>query len=49
VRELLSVRGLRPPAAGLKTWVVEEDGSECKLWFDDVWDVVKKRKTLVAQ
>ena len=49
VRELLSVRGLRPPAAGLKTWVVEEGGSECKLWFDDVQDVVKKRKTLVAQ
>lgn len=49
VKELLSVRGLPLSATGLKRWVVEEDGSECRLWFDDAWSVVRIRKTLVTQ
>jgi len=28
--------------------VIEEDGTQCKLWFDDQEQVTKKRKTLVT-
>lgn len=48
VRELLS-----PPvetsAPVQKILTVEEDGSECKLWFDDLRNVAEKQKTLTTQ
>jgi hypothetical protein len=49
VRELLKARNLTVPTTGQKTWAIEEDGAQCKLWFDASSDVVKKRKTLTAE
>ncbi len=49
VTELLKARNLAEPATGQKTWVVEEDNAQCKLWFDAASGVVKKRKTLTTE
>jgi hypothetical protein len=49
VRELLKGRNLEAPATGQKTWVLEEESAQCKLWFDAASDVAKKRKTLTAE
>ena len=49
VRELLKARHLTVPTTGQRTWVVEEDGAQCTLWFDATLDVVKKRKTLTTE
>ena len=48
VGELLHTGGLRVPADVQNTWVIDEDGTQCKLWFDDQEQVTKKRKTLVT-
>ena len=51
VRDLLRARNLPAPATatGQKTWVIEEEGAQCKLWFDSASGVVKKRKTLTTE
>lgn len=48
VGELLKARNLAAFAGREKIWIVEEEGTQCKLWFDATTSVSKKRKTLVA-
>lgn len=49
VAELLKARNLAVPTIGQKTWLIEEDGAQCKVWFDPTSGVVKKRKTLTTE
>ena len=49
VSALLKARNLAVPADDQKTWVIEEDGAQCKVWFDAASEVVKKRKVLTAE
>lgn len=49
VIELLKARNLGVPTTGQKTWIIEEDSAQCKLWFDTTSGVVKKRKTLTTE
>ncbi len=49
VTELLKARNLAQPATGQKTWVVEEDNAQWKLWFDAASGMAKKRKTLTTE
>jgi hypothetical protein len=49
VSDLLKARHLGVPADDQETWVVEEDGAQCKVWFGAASDVVKKRKTLTTE
>jgi hypothetical protein len=50
-RELLKSnnRSFSTEGANGQVWVVDETGSECRLWFDDKSVLVKKRKTLTAE
>ncbi len=48
VSEVLKARNLQ--ASGPQgSWVIEEDGSDCHLWFDAKSQVLKKRKTLTTE
>jgi hypothetical protein len=48
VRALLSARKLNPSSMDEKTLVVEEEGTECRVWFDAQSQVAKKRMTLIS-
>lgn len=48
VQALLSGRKLNPSSMDEKTLVVEEEGTECRVWFDAQSQVAKKRKTLIS-
>lgn len=45
-RRKLSFSGDSPQS---RVWVVEESGTQCKLWFDDNSLLTKKRKTLTSE
>lgn len=47
VGELLKARNLAA-LGGEKIWTIEEEGTQCKLWFNAATGVSKKRKTMVA-
>jgi hypothetical protein len=47
VAALAKSRHLASPDSETKTWLLEEDGVQCRLWFNDS-GVVKKRKTLTT-
>ena len=42
----LSVSGDSPQS---REWLVEESGTQCKLWFDDQSLLTKKRKILTSE
>lgn len=48
IRILLAERNLRFSDVG-GFWTIEEEGAECRLWFDDKAVVSRKRKTLVVE
>lgn len=48
VHSLLEARGLATTSETDFTWVIEEEGTECRLWFDAQSRITKKRKTLVT-
>ena len=45
-RRKLSFSGDSPQS---RVWVVEESGTQCKLWFDDKSLLTKKRKILTSE
>jgi hypothetical protein len=49
VRALLAARKLSTSSETENAWVIEEEGTECRLWFDTHSWVSKKRKTLVSE
>jgi hypothetical protein len=49
VAELVKARKLATPDSSGSVWLVEEPGSQCKLWFDAGFEVTKKRKILVTE
>jgi hypothetical protein len=49
VRALVRTRNLSAPDSMERVWVFEEAGVECRLWFGKDSDVVKKRKTIIAE
>jgi len=49
VRALLAARRLNTSSETKNAWVIEEEGTECRLWFDAQSWVSKKRKTLVSE
>lgn len=49
VRALLVARQLTASSETETVWFIEEQGTECRLWFDARSEVVKKRKTLVTE
>ena len=51
IRELLTQRNLSfsEGSPGERAWIVEESGTQCKLWFDDKSVLTKKRKILVSE
>ena len=46
VVELLKARKIEPSSEPGNSWLVEEDGADCRIWFDADARVSKKRKTL---
>jgi hypothetical protein len=51
IRDLLSRRNLSftEGASGERAWIVEQSGSQCKLWFDSNSALTKKRKTFLNE
>lgn len=49
VQALLAARHLSTSSQTETAWLVEEDGTECRIWFDAQAHVTKKRKILVAE
>jgi hypothetical protein len=49
VAELVKAHKLATPDSSGSVWLVEEPGSQCKLWFDAGFEVTKKRKILVTE
>jgi hypothetical protein len=50
VGELLKARNLSTAAESSENlWTVEEEGAQCKLWFDADSQVTRKRKTLTTE
>jgi len=49
VRALLAARHLQISSETESAWLIEEEGSECRLWFDEHSWVSKKRKTLITE
>lgn len=49
VRALLVERQLATSSETDSTWVIEEEGTECRLWFDREFRVSKKRRTFVSE
>jgi hypothetical protein len=49
VQALLATRHLSTSSQAGTAWLVEEDGTECRVWFDAQAQVTKKRRTLVAE
>lgn len=49
VRALLMARQLTISSETDSTWVIEEEGTECRLWFDRQFRVSKKRRTFVSE
>jgi hypothetical protein len=48
VQALLSARKLNASSVGEDTLFVEEESTECRVWFDTQSQVVKKRKTILG-
>lgn len=46
---LLAARQLTANSESETVWVIEEDGTECRLWFNAQSQITKKRKTLVSE
>jgi len=46
---LLAARRLSATSETETVWVIEEEGTECRLWFDAQSQIIKKRKTLVSE
>jgi hypothetical protein len=52
IRDLLQKRSLSFTADNAsegRVWTVEENGTECKLWFDGKAVLIKKRRTLISE
>jgi len=48
VQALLSARQLTASSVGENALLIEEESTECRVWFDAQSQVVKKRRTLIS-
>jgi len=46
---LLVARGLTVSSEAETVWTIEEEGTECRLWFNAQFQITKKRKTIVSE